>query len=120
MHLTEYNLSILNPDQPEVYIDGKLTKLAHAGNWTFSDPAVSSDSTSTFVTKAAIYRNESVAIKGAFNSEISSHMRMKGVYLCDPDNTSKTSELISLSTDSFTLTPEIISKYGGFIKNNIL
>lgn len=118
LHLTEYNLSILNPDQPEVYIDGKLTKLAHAGNWTFSDPAVSSDSTSTFVTKAAIYRNESVAIKGAFNSEISSHMRMKGVYLCDPDNTSKTSELISLSTDSFTLTPEIISKYGGFIKNN--
>lgn len=113
LHLTQYNLSILDPDNIQIYKNGVLENVSPASNVLISNPVSGSFSKST-----DIYRNESVAISSPYNSAFKNHISLKGIVFCDSTNNSKTSELIPLSSDSFTLTPELIQKYSGYFSNN--
>lgn len=113
LHLTQYNLSILDPDNIQIYKNGVLENVSPASNVLISNPVSGSFSKST-----DIYRNESVAISSPYNSAFKDHISLKGIVFCDSTNNSKTSELIPLSSDSFTLTPELIQKYSSYFSNN--
>lgn len=113
MHLTKYNISIDEPDNVQIYKNGVLDTIKPASNMKITDPLDGS-----FTTSTTIYRNESVAISGVPADGLGSHVRLKGIVFVDSGNTSLESELVSLSNDSFTLTPELIDKYSSYFDNN--
>lgn len=113
LHLTKYNLSILNPDNVQIYKDGVLTNVAPATNLLVSNPETGKYNKST-----DIYRNESVNISGAADAAFDGNLTLKGIVFCNSSNTSKTSELISLNSNKFTLTTDLIQKYSSYFSNN--
>ena len=117
LHMTEYNMTIKNPDEVKILKDGSMVNVLPAKNLEISDPGASSKDDSRYSTSTKIYREEQTVIKGVIDESLEAFVRLKGVVLCDPDSTSKTSELIPLSSSAFTLTSEILKKYSEFIKD---
>lgn len=118
LNLTKYNLSVIEAPTATVMNGGKLVEIALAENSMITDPAVTSSSSSVKGTNFDIYRNESVSIVSSINEKYSDSITFKGVYICDPNNHSNHSDLISLSSSNFTLSTNYLEKYSSYIKNN--
>ncbi|MGN1113426.1 MAG: Calx-beta domain-containing protein, partial [Acutalibacteraceae bacterium] len=123
LHLKEYNIQIEEPDEIQLYRDGVLkSDIKPVDYMEITDPADGSKKTS-----AKIYRDETVSIIGNIMTgsgnkdaaELSDIIKLTSVVFCDPDDKSKVSEPVSVGNNgTFTLTSEIIEKYGSFFKNN--
>ena len=116
--LQDYNISIIDPEPVQLYVDGKLEKVAVAKNAEMIDPGSSSSSTQTRVKSCTIYRDETAAIVTAIDENYQQMLTFKGIYFCKPGDNDDHSELVSLGSSSFTLTSELISKYKGYFDGN--
>ena len=113
LHLTEYNITIKEPDSEQVYKNGVMDEIKPASGMQISNPENGKLTDST-----TIYRNETVTINGTINSKLGTHAKLKGIVFCDSGNTSQQSEVISLNGGYFTLTPSIIEKYSSYFDDN--
>lgn len=120
LNLTEYNISIIESPTVQLYQNGELKNVKLASNSLMVDPASTSSSSANQKTSFKIYRNESTTISSAIDEKYSGLVQFKGVYFCDPNNTSAHSELVSLSSSVFTLTPEYLQKYSSYVKDKKL
>ena len=117
LNLTPYTLSIIESPKVKLYQNGELKEVKLASNSQMLDPASSSSSSTNMKTSFKIYRNESTTISSAIDDKFNGLVQFKGVYFCDPDKTSSHSELVSLDSSVFTLTPEYLQKFSSYIKN---
>lgn len=123
LHLKEYNIEIVEPDEVQLYRDGVLSDdIKPVDSMEITDPADGSRKTST-----KIYRDETVSIIGNIMSgsgnkdaqELADIIKLTSVVFCDPKDTSKVSEPVSIGDNgTFTLTSDIIEEYGSFFKDN--
>lgn len=117
MNMTKYNLSIIEPDTTEIYVDGKLTDVQVAKNVLIVDPASTHDNDRNTGVAFDIYRDETTAISASVDTQFNGLTTLEGVYFCESGNTSNHSELYKLSSDSFTLTADFLEKYSSYIKD---
>lgn len=118
LNMTKYNLSIIDPDTTSIYVDGKLTNVQVAKNVLLVDPASTHGSDRNTGASFDIYRDEVSAISAVVDTQFNGLATLDGVYFCESGNTANHSELYKLSSDSFTLTAEILEKYSSYIKDN--
>ena len=116
LNLQDYNVRIIDPEPVKLFKNGKLDTVYAIKDAQFTDPGKTS---SSWTTEATFYRYDTTTIKANVDSKYGS-ATLKGVYICDPDNTSKHSSLITLSGGNFTFSPEIIRGYSNYISNNKL
>ncbi len=117
LNMTKYNITIVEPDPVQMYVDGTLVTKAVANNHLMVDPGSLHDNDNNTKTTMDIYRDETTAISAVVDSTFNGMVRMDGVYLCESGNLSNHSELIPLNGNSFTLTSSILEKYESFIKD---
>lgn len=118
LNMTKYNLSIIDPSTTPIYVDGKLTNVKVAKNVLLVDPASTHDSDRNTGTSFDFYRDETSAISYSVDTQFSGLVKLEGVYFCESGNTSNHSKLYNLSSDSFTLTSDILEDYSSYIKDN--
>jgi hypothetical protein len=116
LNLQDYNVRIIDPSPVTLYQNGKLETVRAVTNAQFTDPNTSS---ANYTTAATFYRYDTTTIKAAVDSKYGT-ATLKGIYICNPDDTSKHSSLITLSGGNFTFSPSIISNYSRYIVNNKL
>ena len=114
LNLQDYNVSIIDPEPVTLYKNGSLEKVNAVTNAQFTDP---NSSSANYTTSATFYRYDTTTIKAAVDSKYGA-ATLKGIYLCDPDNYSRHSSLITLSGGNFTFSPQIISGYSSYFRNN--
>ena len=114
LNLQDYNVSIIDPAPVTLYKNGKLESVRAVTNAQFTDP---NSSSANYTTSAKFYRYDTTTIKAAVDSKYGSAV-LKGIYFCNPDDTSRHSSLITLSGGSFTFSPSIISNYSSYIIKN--
>lgn len=117
LNMTKYNLSIIEPASTKIYVDGTLSSEQVAKNVKLVDPAATHGSDQNKGVSFDIYRDETSAISAAIDSKFNGLAKLDGVYFCESGKTSNHSELYKLSSDSFTLTSEILEKYSSYIKD---
>lgn len=118
LNMTKYNLSVIEPDTTEIYVDGTLADVQVAKNVLLVDPASMHGNDRNTGVSFDIYRDETTAISAAVDTQFNGLVKLDGVYFCESGKTSNHSELYKLNSDSFTLTPDILEKYSSYIKNN--
>ena len=112
--LQDYKVSIIDPEPVSLYKNGSLQKVKAVTNAQFTDP---NSASANYTTSATFYRYDTTTIKAAVDSKYGT-ATLKGIYLCDPDNLSRHSSLISLSGGNFTFSPQAISRYSSYFSNN--
>lgn len=117
LNMTKYNITIIEPQTTQMYLDGKLVNMQVAKNHQLVDPASMHDNDRNTGTSFSIYRDESTAISAIVDSQFNNLVKLEGVYFCESGKTSNHSELYKLDSDSFTLTSEILEKYSSYIKD---
>lgn len=117
LNMTQYNLTIIEPDTTPIYVDGRLVNTQVAKNHKLVDPASMHDNDNNTGTTFSIYRDETTAITAVVDSQFNNLVKLEGVYFCESGKTSNHSELYKLDSDSFTLTPDILEKYENYIKD---
>ncbi len=118
LNMIKYNISIIEPDPVDIYVNGTMTSQAPASNHKLVDPAASSKNDNNTGTNFDIYRDETTAISAAKDSKFNGLVKLKGIYFCESGKTSNHSELYELTGDSFTLTAAVLEKYENYIKDN--
>ncbi len=116
MNLQDYNVRIIDPENVKLFKNGKLETVKAITNAQFTNPGLT---TSSWTTEATFYRYDTTTIKANIDSKYG-RASLKGIYICNPDNTSKHSSLITLSGGNFTFSPEIIRNYSNYIVSNRL
>ncbi len=114
LNLQDYNVRIIDPEPVKLFKDGKLESVHAVTNAQFTDP---NSSYANYTTSATFYRYDTTTIKGTVDSKFGNAI-LKGIYLCNPDDTSNHSSLITLNSGNFTFSPEIISGYSNYFSNN--
>lgn len=118
LFMQDYNISIIEPEQQDIYVNGTLLKESPAKNHQLVDPAASNKKDNNKGTSFTIYRDETTSISANIDSKYNGLVRLKGIYFCESGNLKNKSGLYQLNSDSFTLTSEILKKYRSYFKDN--
>ena len=110
-----YDVSIRNPENVKMYVNGKLEEVQIVKNSLFTDPGKTSAADTN---NATFYRYDKTVIKTDVDSKYGSGT-LKGIRFIDSNDESRVSETISLLNDKkFELTPDILRKYESYFHGN--
>ncbi len=118
LNLTKYTVTMLAPDEVQVYKNGALTSQKITTSNKFVDPGTMSDDAVHTKESVQMYRNETAAIVCELVDAYKDVAAFKGIKFCKPSNRSECSELISLSGQQLTLSTDLLEKYSGYFENN--
>lgn len=117
LNLQAYDVTIKDPAETKMYINGKLENVKVVKDAKFTNPNDTDGGTTNHTT---FYRYDSTVISANVDSKYGA-ATFKGIYLIDPNDNSRRSSLITLSNGAqLTLTPEFLRNYSSYIKNNKL
>lgn len=114
LNLQDYHVRIIDPEPVKLFKNGKLESVHAVTNAQFTDP---NSTAASYTTEATFYRYDSTTIKAAVDSKYGA-ATLRGIYICNPDDVSNHSSLITLNGGNFTLSPQTISSYSNYIVNN--
>ena len=115
LNLQSYDVTIKDPGEVPMYVNGKLEMVKTVTGAKFTNPNDASGGTTNHTT---FYRYDSTVISATVDSRYGK-ATFKGIYLLDPNDNNTRSSLITLSNGGqLTLTPEFLRTYSNYIKSN--
>lgn len=117
IQMQKYRVQTIGAQKVELIRSGKLQECDVVSEVSMIDLDSSSSSGVSTTSQQFVYRDETITFIAPSKNE-SWHPIIKGVYFCNPDNTSEHSELYSLSSLSMDFNSNVIHDYESYFKYN--